>query len=90
MHSLSEVVHTVEGSLVPRARHILRAPLRNRRELIRAIEENREVMSDLGRQFAQQYGFEYPFALESTVRRSWRDFVGSSLASAEETGPGSI
>ena len=39
---------------------------------------NRKVVAELGRQFAQQYNFEYLSALEATVQRSWQDFVGSS------------
>jgi hypothetical protein len=90
MHSLTEIVRTIEVELVPHARHILRAPLRNRRELIRVIEMNREVVSELGRQFAPLHELEYPSALESTVLQSWRDFVGSSLSSAEEKESNSI
>jgi hypothetical protein len=55
--------------------------MRNRQELIQVIEMNREVVSELGRQFARQYGFEYPSALEATVLRSWQDVVGSSRVS---------
>ena len=77
VHSLTEVVHTVRAS-VPHALRILGAPTRDHQELIEVIEMNRKVVAELGRQFAQQYNFEYPSALEATVQRSWLDFVGSS------------
>lgn len=74
MHSLTEVVCTVRAK-VPHALRILGAPMRDHQELIQVIEINRKVVAELGRQLAQQYGFEYPSTLEATVLRSWQDFV---------------
>jgi hypothetical protein len=62
---------------------ILGAPSRNQPELIQVIELNRKVESELGHQFANHYGFPYPYALEATVRRHWQDFVGSTGAGAQ-------
>jgi hypothetical protein len=79
VHSLTEIIATIPGSesgLEPLS--ILGAPMRNHQELIRVIELNRELVSELGHQLAHQYGFEYPYALEVTVVGHWRDYVGST------------
>ncbi len=75
MHSLKGVVSMVGQALGPRALHILGAPMRNHQELTHAIEMNREVVAELGRELAQHYSFEYPSELEATVLQSWLDFA---------------
>lgn len=78
LHSLTEIVSTIERANGPQALHLLGAPTRNRQELAQVIELHRAVISELGHQFAHQYGFEYPAALEATVRRCWQEFVGKA------------
>ncbi|PWT72840.1 MAG: hypothetical protein C5B60_08970 [Chloroflexi bacterium] len=81
VHSLSEIVSAALGSgSVLEPLDILGAPMRNQPEIIRVIELNRKLVSELGRQFAHQYGFEYPSELEATVRRHWHDYLGSTRA----------
>lgn len=76
MHSMTEVAYEIRTN-VPHALCILGAPMRNRQELIRVIELNRNVVAELGRQLARRYSFEYPSILETTVLRSWQDFAKS-------------
>jgi hypothetical protein len=79
VHSLTEIVSSAldsGGVLEPLV--ILGAPTRNQLELIQVIELNRRLVSELGHQFAEQYGFEYPGALEATVVTQWQYFVGST------------
>jgi hypothetical protein len=76
IHSLTEVVHTIERAMGPQALALLGAPMRDRQELCKAIERNRQAVSQhLGRHLAQQYGFDYLAALEETVLRGWEVFL---------------
>jgi len=76
IHSLTEVVQTIEQAMGPQALALLGAPMRDRQELCQAIERNRQAVSQhLGRHLAQQYGFEYPAVLEETVVRGWEVFL---------------
>jgi predicted nucleotidyltransferase len=86
VHSLTEIVSVALGSgNVPQRRlRILGAPLRNQPEMSRVIELNRKLVSELGHQLAHRYGFDYPSALEATVRRHWQAYVGSAGTSAEQ------
>ena len=78
IHSQTEIVQAVERARGPEAQRTLGAPTRNREELLRVIELHHEAVSQLGREFAERYGFPYPSDLEATVLRSWRNFVESS------------
>ena len=51
-------------------------PLRNREDLMQAIERNRMTVSELGRLLARNYTFEYPEQLESTALKGWQEFTG--------------
>ena len=76
IHSLTEVVHTIERAMGSQALALLGAPMRDRQELCQAIERNRQAISQhLGRRLAQRYGFDYPAALEETVLRGWEVFL---------------
>jgi hypothetical protein len=76
IHSLTEVVHTIERAMGQQALALLGAPMRDRQELCQAIERNRQAVSQrLGRRLAQQYGFEYPAALEVTALQGWEIFL---------------
>jgi hypothetical protein len=75
IHSLTEVVQTIERAMGPQALELLGAPMRDRQELCQAIERNRQAVSQhLGRHLAQRYGFDYPAVLEETVLRGWEVF----------------
>jgi hypothetical protein len=77
IHSQSEVVRTVERAKGPQALATLGAPTRNREEILQVIELHQELVSLLGRKFADRYGFAYPAALEATVLQGWKTFVSS-------------
>ena len=77
IHSLTEVVQTIERAMGPQALALLGAPMRDRQELCQTIERNRQAVSQhLARRLAQRYGFEYPGELEETVLRGWEVFLG--------------
>ena len=42
---------------------------------MRAIEANRDEVAALGRRLAAALGFDYPEALEQTVRETWRQYL---------------
>jgi hypothetical protein len=48
--------------------------LRDRVELIAAIEATRSEVSKVGRELAAKYGFDYPAALEQVVQKGWAEF----------------
>ncbi len=76
IHSLTEVVQTIERAMGPQALALLGAPMGDRQELCQTIERNRQAISQhLGRRLAQQYGFDYPAALEETVVWGWEVFL---------------
>jgi hypothetical protein len=85
IHSQSEVVHTVERAKGPPALATLGAPTRNREEILQVIELHQKLVSQLGHEFAQQYGFPYPSALEATVLQSWKTFASSSQVTEPQT-----
>ncbi len=77
IHSLTEVVQTIERAMGPQALALIGAPMRDRQELCQTIERNRQAVSQhLGRHLARQYGFDYPAVLEETVLRGWEVFLG--------------
>jgi len=66
----------IERAMGPQALALLGTPTSDRQELCQAIERNRQAVSQrLGRCMAQQYGFDYPAALEETVLRGWEVFL---------------
>lgn len=75
IHSLTRVIRTLEHSIGTPALEVIGAPMRNRLEIRQTIERNRSVVSQVGRQLAQTYGFAYPEALEATAIRGWEEFV---------------
>ncbi len=75
IHSLTKIVRTLEHSIGTPALGIIGAPMRDRQEIRQTIERNRSVVSQIGRQLAQTYEFEYPEVLEATAIRGWEEFV---------------
>jgi hypothetical protein len=75
IHGLTEVVRIIDRSVGAQALRQVGAPTRDRQEIIQTIERHRQIVSQLGRRLAQQYGFEYPAALEATVLESWQKFL---------------
>lgn len=77
IHSLTRIMRELEQAVGDEARGVIGAPMRNRQEIYRAIEGNREVVARIGRHLAQTYGFAYPAELETTARQGWRDFLAA-------------
>jgi hypothetical protein len=71
IHSLTECIQVVERALEPAALSLLGMPMRDREEVCRAIESNRQIAAQLGRRLAERYGFAYPGDLEATVLQAW-------------------
>jgi hypothetical protein len=78
IHSQSDIVHTVERVRGVETLYTLGAPTRNRGELVEVIKLHHELVSQLGHELAERYGFAYPSALEATVLENWQSFVESS------------
>ena len=78
IHGLTRIVHSIEQAIGPQALELIGAPMRNRQEIYQAIELNRAVVSQVGRQLAQMYEVDYPSALEATVVQGWAEFVKGS------------
>ncbi|HEU5439684.1 MAG TPA: nucleotidyltransferase domain-containing protein [Ktedonobacterales bacterium] len=82
IHGLTELVRAVEGAYGAEPLALCGMPARNRDEICALIERHRDVASPLGRRLAEQYGFEYPAALEDRVRRDWAAFRAGMTDSA--------
>ena len=78
IHGLTELVKAVESANGTLPLELCGAPTRTRAEICAAIERYQDTISQLGRRLAEQFGFEYPAALEDVVRRDWRAFRASS------------
>jgi hypothetical protein len=79
IHSLTECIQVVEQALGPAAMSLLGMPMRDREELCRAIESNRQIVAQLGPRLAERYSFAYPGDLEATVLQSWDRFLQEAL-----------
>ena len=77
IHGLTELVKAVESAYGAMPLELCGAPTRTRAEICAAIERYQDAISQLGRRLAAQYAFEYPAALEDTVRRDWQAFRAS-------------
>lgn len=75
IHSLSPVIRSLQQAAGERVLTLTGAPMRQRQEIYRTIEGNRELAVSLGRRLATTYAFPYPAALEATVRQSWQHFL---------------
>ena len=71
---MTEVVQTIQQSLGSRALEIIGASLVDRSDICRSIEAIRDEVSRVGKELAEKLKFDYPTALEETVRRSWLEF----------------
>ena len=57
IHSLTRIIRTLEQTMGDEARAVVGGPMRDRQEISRAIERNREAIARLGRSLAQKYDF---------------------------------
>jgi len=79
IHGLTEVVQTIQQSMRSRALEIIGASLVDRSNICRSIEAIRDEVSRVGKALAEKLKFDYPTALEETVRRSWLEFSATHL-----------
>ena len=75
IHTLTETVRTITASAGSRGLEIVNVPRGNRAEIHHAIEASRSEVAEVGRRLANRLGFEYPEALEQTVRQSWQHYL---------------
>ena len=71
IHGLSASTREIESRMGESALNIFGAPLRTEREIVQAIEINRDEVARVGRLLASREGFEYPEQLERVVRSCW-------------------
>ena len=74
IHSLTQVVRAVTGSVGSRSLEVLGSPRTNRAEIKQAIETHRDEVAAVGRRLAARLGFAYPNMLEQTVRQCWQEY----------------
>ncbi len=75
IHTLTELDRVVMGAQGTHGLSLTGGPLTSRREIMQAIEANRDEVAALGRHLAVDLGFDYPEALEQTVRETWRQYL---------------
>jgi len=75
IHTGTPMFHAIDSLIGLKALAILGAPARNRSELLQVIEAHHDEVSRIGRTLAETLGFDYPEALEETVRRAWQEFL---------------
>ncbi|MEN9937565.1 MAG: hypothetical protein RLZZ387_4144 [Chloroflexota bacterium] len=73
IHTLAPVVRAVQERDTGALARIGR-PLRDIAELVTAAADTADEVARVGRELATGLGFDYPEALEATVRQSWRWF----------------
>jgi hypothetical protein len=74
IHTLTPVVQVVQQQRGAQALTLVGQPLRDEQEIIAAAADRIAAVASVGRALAAQLGFDYPAALEETVRRTWRAF----------------
>lgn len=74
IHTLTPQVRSI-GKTGRNALEVLGAPVRDRGELKALIERHRDEVARVGRALAKRYAFDYPEAVEATVRAGWDEFL---------------
>ena len=82
IHGLTQVVRHVNALLGNSVKELLGLPLRYDGELHYAVEANRDEVARVGRILADRFNFGYPWKLEATVRRTWAEFLVTSIRDA--------
>lgn len=76
IHTMTGQIRAITDGIGDRAFAVLGLPLRTRAELIAAIEATRAETGRVGRELAESYHFEYPFAAERIALDGWREWKG--------------
>jgi hypothetical protein len=75
IHSQTHSTRVLQQTLGPSALQLAGQGATSRAEILRVIEATRAEVSRVGRLLAERLEFEYPEALEVTVRRGWQEFI---------------
>jgi hypothetical protein len=75
---LSHMCRTVQEAMRDKAMQMMGPPLGRRELIVAHIEQLRNEVSDVGRELAARLSFEYPEALEATVRRGWEEYLATT------------
>lgn len=75
IHTLTPQVRAVTEMFGAHSLETLGSARTSRTEILRAVEANRDEAARVGRRLAATLGFEYPDALEQTVRASWKLYL---------------
>ena len=79
IHTLTPTVRAVTEATGSHCLETLGSARTGRTEIIHAVEANRDEVAAVGRRLAARLGYEYPEALEETVRRTWRQYLHGSV-----------
>jgi len=74
IHGLTAIGRAVDQLMGPDGLRIVGGATANREDIYSAVERIRDEVSRVGRQLAERLEFDYPTALEETVRSGWSDF----------------
>jgi hypothetical protein len=72
---LSPVARTVQQFIGSEALGLVGQSFQSKPEIVEATARLREEVGRVGRQLAEKLGFEYPYAAEATVQRTWQQFT---------------
>ena len=73
IHMLGALHRGLASKFTAEQQAIVGMPSRTPEETMAAVEAIRAEMAALGRLLAEQYGFDYPHALEAVVEKAWRE-----------------
>jgi hypothetical protein len=79
IHSLTELVRTVERERGARALQVMGTATTDREQIYQAIEQLRDEVSAVGQRLAAALDFAYPDDLEVAVRHGWSEFLSGML-----------
>lgn len=75
IHTLTPTVRAVTEATGSHYLETLGPARTGRAEIVSVVEANRDEVAAVGRRLAARLSFEYPEALEETVRRTWRQYL---------------
>jgi hypothetical protein len=80
IHTLTAQTRAISEGVGTHAFDILGMPVRNRGQLLEAIEAVRCEVSSVGRRLADKLAFEYPETVEAVVEAGWNEWKATSVA----------
>ncbi len=88
IHTLTPQMRAVWKYFGSHSLEVLGSARTTRKEIQQAIEANRDEVAAMGRRLAARLGFEYPEALEHTVRQSWARYAQEAVPEFGQRLPG--